>query len=130
MWPPGTPVRGGPAMRLRRPKSRSHTLAVTFFWSLGIALLLGPFRRAEGATLHLRNGTLAIECHWTAGDAVIVTRGGAAIRVPRDEIVRIEEAPPAEPCPAAAPPPTMTLGAAPTSPAAPATAPSRFLAPP
>lgn len=117
-------------MRLRRPKSRSHTVAVTFLGLLGIALLLGPFAQAEGATLHLRNGTLAIECHWTAGDAVIVTRGGAAIRVPRDEIVRIEDAPPAEPCPAAAPPPTMTLGAAPASPAVPAIAPPRFPAPP
>jgi hypothetical protein len=95
-----------------------------------MALPLGPFAPAEGATLHLRTGTLTIECHWTGADAVIVTRGGAAIRVPREEVVRIEDAPPAEPCPAAAPPPTMTLGAEPPAPAAPATASPRFPAPP
>src|SRR5262245_8226793 len=97
-------------MRLRRPRSRSHA-HLALVGLLGMALLLGPLARADGATLHLRNGTLTIECHWSGEDAVIVTRGGAAIRVPRDEVVRIEDAPPAEPCPAAAPPPTMTLGA-------------------
>lgn len=116
-------------MRLRRPDPRSHTAAVAPLALFGMALLFDPFARAEGATLHLRSGMLAIECHWTAEDAVIVTRGGVAIRVPRDEVVRIEEAPPTEPCPAAAPSPTMTLGAPP--PVVPqATTPRGPLAPP
>ncbi len=117
-------------MRLRRPDSRSHAAAVAPLGLLGMALLCGPFARAEGATLHLRTGMLAIECHWTAEDAVIVTRGGVAIRVPRDQVVRIEEAPPTEPCPAAAPPPTMTLGAPPPPVVPQATAPRIPLAPP
>ena len=110
-------------MHQRRPDSRSHA-AVALLGFLVMALLFGPFARAEGATLHLRNGMLAIECHWAAEDDVIVTRGGVAIRVPRDEVVRIEEAPPTDPCPAAAPPPTMTLGA-PAAPASPPATPPR-----
>jgi hypothetical protein len=115
-------------MRLPRRKIRSHAAGASL-GLLGIALSLGPLVRTEAATLHLRSGALAIDCHWTGGDGVIVTRGGVAIRVPRAEVVRIDDAPPPEPCPAAAPEPTTTLGE-PPAPASPrVTAPSTPAAP-
>ena len=84
--------------------------------SLGVALALGLLVPAGAATLHLRNGSLAIECHWDTDDGVIVTRGGTALRVPRGEIDRIEDASSAASCPAIAPAPTMTLGEPPVPP--------------